>query len=237
MERYHDIGGFDVPVDNALGVSVLHGLADLEEQSQSLFCAQVVLIAVFGDGNAGNQLHDKIRPAGVSGSGVEDFGDIGVVHEGQGLSLRLEAGDDLAGVHAQFDDLEGDLAADGLLLLGHVDHRHAALADLLQELVPTNDRARALRRGSHVGSGGQGLAGRLQEPPGLIVRLEQSLDSGTQRGIWSASPIQVSRSFRSGGLVQGLQEERSHLRSIFFVCCWLHDNLSPPSNAPCELRV
>ena len=58
-----------------------------------------------------------------------------MVHQGQRLPLRLEAGDDLGGVHARLDDLEGDHAADRLLLLGHVDHAEAAFADLLQQLV------------------------------------------------------------------------------------------------------
>ena len=39
------------------------------------------------------------------------------------------------GVHPQLDDLEGHPAADGLLLLGHIDHPAAAFADLLQQLV------------------------------------------------------------------------------------------------------
>ena len=43
------------------------------------------------------------RPV-VGGAGVEDLGDVGVVHHGQGLALGLEARDDLLGVHAQLDD-------------------------------------------------------------------------------------------------------------------------------------
>ena len=84
---------------------------------------------------------DEVRSSRLRRSGVEDLGDTGMVHQGQRLSLGLEASDHLVGIHAQFDDLESHLAADGLLLLGHVDHRHAAFADLLQELVPPDDRA------------------------------------------------------------------------------------------------
>ena len=58
-----------------------------------------------------------------------------MVHQGQGLPLGLEAGDDLLGVHARLDDLQRDLAADRLLLLGHIDDAKAAFADLLAELV------------------------------------------------------------------------------------------------------
>ena len=49
------------------------------------------------------------RPFSVVAA-VEDAGDVDVVHHRQGLPLGLEAGDDLAAVHARLDDLEGDLA-------------------------------------------------------------------------------------------------------------------------------
>jgi hypothetical protein len=55
-----------------------------------------------------------------------------MVHHGQGLPLGLEAGDHLPAVHPRLDDLEGDLALDGLGLLGHENGAHAAFADLLQ---------------------------------------------------------------------------------------------------------
>ena len=58
------------------------------------------------------------------------------------MPLGLEASDDLLGVHARLDDLEGDFALDGLGLLGHEDGPHAALANLLQELVQISDIAR-----------------------------------------------------------------------------------------------
>jgi len=60
----------------------------------------------------------------------------------QRLAFRFEAGDDLAAVHAGLDDLEGDLALDGFRLLGHPDDAHAAFADLLEQLVRTDDGAR-----------------------------------------------------------------------------------------------
>ena len=44
-------------------------------------------------------------------------------------------------VHARLDDLEGHLAADGLLLLGDEDQADAALADLLHQLVGADHRA------------------------------------------------------------------------------------------------
>src|SRR5262249_51028080 len=49
--------------------------------------------------------------------------------------LGLEAGDDVACVHARFEHLHGDSAADRLSLLSHEDDTEAALADRLQHLV------------------------------------------------------------------------------------------------------
>jgi hypothetical protein len=58
-----------------------------------------------------------------------------VIHDRQGLTLGLEAGYDLARVHAGLDDFERDAAADGLVLLGHEDDAHATFADLLEQLI------------------------------------------------------------------------------------------------------
>ena len=58
-----------------------------------------------------------------------------MVHHGQCLPLRLEAGDDLPGVHAWLDHFESDLPLHRLSLFGHVDRAHPSFANLLQELV------------------------------------------------------------------------------------------------------
>jgi hypothetical protein len=82
-----------------------------------------------------DEFHDEVRPARIRCPGIEDAGDVDVVHHRQGLPFGLEAGDDLPGVHAGLDDLEGHLALHGLRLFGHEDGAHAAFADLLQQLI------------------------------------------------------------------------------------------------------
>ena len=82
------------------------------------------------------------------------MGDVRVVHHRQGLAFGLEAGDHLAGVHPRLDDLQGHFSVHRLLLLGHVDHAHAAFADLLQELVAADGRAGAFGGGRKVDGGG-----------------------------------------------------------------------------------
>ncbi len=64
-----------------------------------------------------------------------------MVHHRQRLTLALESGDDLLGVHAGLDDLERHAAADRFFLLGEVDDTHAPLADLLAELVGADLRS------------------------------------------------------------------------------------------------
>jgi hypothetical protein len=111
-----------------------------------------------------------------------------MVHEGQSLALSLKAGDDRLGVHAQLDDLEGNTPFDGFLLLGHVHHPAAALADLLEQFVVPDlipglfsqrswDSHRLCRR-----------RGRLaHEPSGSFMSLEQGLDTSPQFRIpWTA---------------------------------------------------
>ena len=156
-------------------------------------------VAVLGDGNAVDQFHHEVGPARVGGAGVEDLGDVGVVHQGQGLPLGLEAGDHLAGVHARLDDLQGHLAAHGRVLLGHVDDAHAAFADLLQELVGADDRA-----GSSAARGRDHRAGRrsrrgFEEAPGVVVGLQEGFDPLPQGRIVPTGLLEIRprRSVRS----------------------------------------
>ena len=72
---------------------------------------------------------------------------LGWSHQRQGLALRLEAGNDLAAVHAGLDDFERHLAADRVRLLGDKDQAEAPFADLLHELVRADLRAGTFRQG------------------------------------------------------------------------------------------
>ncbi len=76
-------------------MGVLNRLADRHEQFQPLAGREVVLVAIVGDRHALDQLHHEVGPAGVRSCRRRAPGDVGVVHQGQGLPLGLEAGDDL----------------------------------------------------------------------------------------------------------------------------------------------
>ncbi len=69
VERDQHVGGLDVAVDNPLLMGMLHRMANRDEQFQTLLRREVVLVAVVGDGDAADQLHDEVGPAS-RGQGV-----------------------------------------------------------------------------------------------------------------------------------------------------------------------
>src|SRR5262245_39191743 len=79
--------------------------------------SEAVLVAVPLQRYALHPLHHEVRAARLGRAGVEDLRDAGVVHQREGLPLRLEPRDHLARVHAGLDDLQRDRAADGVGLL------------------------------------------------------------------------------------------------------------------------
>ncbi len=147
VHRDEHVGGLDVPMDDALLMGVLDGLAHRNKQFESFAGCELFGVGILEYGDAVDEFHDEEGTATFGRSGVIDFGDVDVVHHGQGLAFGFESSDDLFGIHPRFDDLEGDLAMDWCLLLGHEDHTHATLADLLQEFVAiVNDCPNGVQR-------------------------------------------------------------------------------------------
>ena len=189
-----------------LWCGVLHGMADVREQRQPLSGGQAVLIAVVGDRHALDQLHDEVRAARASLTGIEHPGDVRMVHECQGLALGLEAGDHLPGVHAGLEDLEGHLAADRLLLLGHEHQAEAPLADLFQQLVGTDDRAGTF--GTGLVSCDVLLLGPAQESARILMCPQQLLDTRTQGRVGPARLFEKAPELVGALAVQGFEKDR-----------------------------
>src|SRR5262249_45930343 len=61
VERDQDVGRLDVAVDDPLLVSVLDRLTDRDEELQALARGELGLVAVLGDRDAVDQLHDEER--------------------------------------------------------------------------------------------------------------------------------------------------------------------------------
>ena len=191
---------------------VLHGLADGDEELQTLPRRQVLLVAVAGDRHPLDQLHHEVGSARTAArdvapgrTGVEHLGDIGVIHQGQRLPLGLEAGQHLATVHARLHQLERDFALHRLRLLGHVDRAHAPFADLLQQLVRPNHRAGGFRRNCQVDGGGKAGGRGFQKAAGTKVILDQLLHAGSKGLVIAATvldeplPLFDLRDFDGGG--------------------------------------
>ncbi len=202
-------------MDDPLLVGVLDRLADRHKQLQPLPRGQLVIVAILGDRHAVDQLHDEIRQAGFGGPNVEDAGDVDVVHHGQGLPLGLEAGDDLAAVHARLDDLERDLALHGVGLLRHVDRAHAAFADLLQDLIRTDDRTEAHREVRLVDRG-HNCPRVVQELLWFFVSLQKGLDLGAERLIAGAGLIEERGPLGRGTNLDG--REKNRLLRMLWLC-------------------
>jgi hypothetical protein len=98
----------------------------------------LVLIAIVGDFDAPHELHHKEWSTSFGGSGIQHLGNVWMIHQRQRLTLGVEAGYDLLGVHAQLDHFQGDFAADGLFLFRHVNHTATTFANLLEQLVSAN---------------------------------------------------------------------------------------------------
>ncbi len=97
--------------------------------------------AVFGNRPALDVLHHEVGAAVVAYAAVVQPGDVGMLQGGEDLALVAEAAQDLVGVHATLDQLDGDPLLELLVrAVGQVDGAHAASADLLEYPV----RAQAL---------------------------------------------------------------------------------------------
>jgi hypothetical protein len=214
VERDQDVGRFDVAVDDALLVGVLDGLADRDEQLQPLPGVEPVLVAILGDRHPLDQLHHEVGPAGLGGAGIQHAGNIGVVHQRQGLAFGLEPGDDLVGVHARLDDLQRHAASDRVFLLGHEHGAHPTLADLLEQLVGTDTRAGSFTdRAWSLGHGSGDAVSRLVGVGGvfctrLFMSCHYGLDLTAKLLIMAAGLIEEGGALDRIGFFQSSGEDR-----------------------------
>jgi hypothetical protein len=131
-------------VDDPLLVGVLDAQADLGEQAQASLVRELPSVAVLRQRFPRHVLHREERKPTRRLSGVEHLGDRGMIHEGERLTLGLEAGDHPLRVHPELHDLDRHTADDRALLLGQEHRAEASLADLLHQPVGADVRARTL---------------------------------------------------------------------------------------------
>ncbi len=129
-----------------------------------------------------------------------------MVHQRQGLPLGLEAGDDLAGVHAQLDDLQGHAPLDRLALLGRPHGAEAAFTQLLEKFVAVDDRAEFFRVRLVKRLWMEVISSCPHEIAGFVMRIKQRLDSSAKIDVGTCLQ-QESFAFRWIGASNRLVEE------------------------------
>ena len=77
-------------MDDGFLVRVLHILAGVNEKLQSFPDLELVLIAVLGDGQPGNELHYQVRLPLKMCASIEDLGDGRMIHDGEELAFGLK---------------------------------------------------------------------------------------------------------------------------------------------------
>ena len=130
-----------------------------------------------------------------------------MVQRGQDLALRPEAREHLVRIHAPLDQLDRDpLAEAAVRALGQVDGAHAAPAELADHAVGTDPASHDRLLAVHLREGDRR---RLDEAPGPLVRPQQALDLGAERGVLAALAIEQGRPRirrkRQGGVEERLE--------------------------------
>src|SRR5437762_2027644 len=95
---------------------MLDGFADLNEEFDPLFNCQMLCITETRDRDSFHEFHDEVGESTICGTGIQDVGDVGMLHQRQCLPLTLEPSNDLAAVHSGLDHLQGNIPPYGLEL-------------------------------------------------------------------------------------------------------------------------
>src|SRR5205807_9191877 len=80
---HKNIRRFDIPMNDALLMGMLERPTDLDKKPKPFGGSEMVLVTVIGDFQAAYQFHNEIGPATIGGAGVEDPGDIRMIHQSQ----------------------------------------------------------------------------------------------------------------------------------------------------------
>ena len=149
-------------------VRVVNRLTYLLEKGQPLVKTQQITVAIIGNGDARDILHGKIGTSAGGRPGIVDPGNIGMVHQGQGLALGCESRENLGPCISRFQHFQGNAPPDRFVLFGKVDDTHAALAQDPDRVVrpKVGQRGGSIPQGSRRGAvfRRQGIAqARLQQ--------------------------------------------------------------------------
>ena len=202
-----NIRRFEISVDDALLVGVLHAVADVEEEAKSRGDIEPVAVAKIGDRFALDKLHREKRAAICGRSGFEHTRDMRVVHEGERLALRFEPRDHLACVHAGFEHFDCNHAPDRLALLGAKNDAESAVPDLLEQAIRAKPVARLTPTMSSAGPPAVGSSKKSPAPSCALM-------SASRRFRVAASPLHTSSRKASRAAPPSSSARWNHSRSF-----------------------
>src|SRR5262249_17247087 len=137
VRGYEYVRWLQVAMDDPFLVGVLYRMADRDNQLQSIGQGQLFFITIGRDRLPVDQFHDKVVRGDEAGvfddARIQDPGDIGVVHQCEGLPFLLEPGEQVFRRAARPHDFERHAALDWLGLVGNPNFAHAAFAQLLTQ--------------------------------------------------------------------------------------------------------
>ena len=141
-----DIGRLQIAMDDALLVSVLHALADLNEQLEPLHNRQFVAVGVGVERLTSDVLHREVGPALIGRTRVEDPGNRRMIDEGERLTLGPESRHDRRRVESGLDYLDCHATAHWFDLLCEPHLTHTTFAEHLEKAVCADAMTRADHR-------------------------------------------------------------------------------------------
>ena len=183
--------------------------AHVAEQAQALAVGQPPAVAVLIDGLPLDGLEHEVGQTILGGTTVVQLGDVGMIQGGEDLPLVAEAAQDVLGVHAALEDLDGHLTLEvGVVAVRQVHGAHTSLAEAPVDLVvaehlPLPGHGIALP-GEHVR--GLGADGILEEAPGALQAGEQLLDALDEVGLVGVALFQ-KRNASLGIELEGLLKQ------------------------------
>ena len=139
---YQDVARFQIPVDDAALVRMVHRVADLDHQLQPVTRVRAMRCNIGVQRIAPDELHRKIglRPGpAVGGCGLIDLGNPRMLQSAERQRFQLEPTKELRADPASFDNLERHRTS-RVLLFCLVDGSHPAFAEDSNDAVAPHRR-------------------------------------------------------------------------------------------------
>ena len=181
-------------------VGVLDRRADLAEEAQALVDREAAAVAVLDQRLALDVLHDEVGLAAIRRAAVEEARDVGMLEGGRDLALAAKSLAREVARHAGPDELDRHLLLELVVgAPGKVDHPHAAVAELGDQLVGP-DALPGAARSRRILEERPDLRRRrsLDERPVRIGGRRERLDLPVEPLVSRAAPGQKRRTFRRG---------------------------------------